>query len=91
MKNTGFGVDYLGTSYASIITSSVILASFFIFVFLSSYFFRAPPMEPGNSQAQGRIGVVAASLHTPQPQQYQIRAASVTYTRAHGNAGSFTH
>ena len=28
---------------------------------------------------------------TPQPQQHQIQAASVTYTIAHGNAGSLTH
>ena len=28
---------------------------------------------------------------TPQPQQRQIQAASVTYTTAHDNAGSLTH
>ena len=28
---------------------------------------------------------------TPEPQQRQIRAVSVTYTTAHGNAGSLTH
>ena len=27
----------------------------------------------------------------PQPWQHRIRAASVTYTTAHGNAGSLTH
>ena len=38
----------------------------------------------------------ATSLHhshrpTPQPQQGGIQATSVTYTKAHGNAGSLTH
>ena len=28
---------------------------------------------------------------TPQPQQRQIQAASVTYTKTHGNATSLTH
>ena len=28
---------------------------------------------------------------TPEPQQRRIRAASATYTTAHGNAGSLTH
>ena len=28
---------------------------------------------------------------TPEPQQRQIQAASVTYTTAHGNAASLTH
>ena len=27
----------------------------------------------------------------PQPQQHQIRAASATYTTAHGSAGALTH
>ena len=49
----------------------------------------------GGSQARGRIGAAAAGLrhsHTmPQPQQRWIRAAAVTYTTAHGNAGSLTH
>ena len=27
----------------------------------------------------------------PEPQQRQIQATSVTYTAAHGNAGSLTH
>ena len=30
-------------------------------------------------------------LPTPQPQQCQIQAISLTYTPAHGNAGSLTH
>ena len=43
----------------------------------------------GGFHARDRIGAVATSLH--QPQQRGIRAASVTYTTAHGNAGSVTH
>jgi len=46
-------------------------------------------MAYGGSQARGPIGAVAASLH-PEPQQRRIRAASATYTTAHGNAGSLT-
>ena len=40
-----------------------------------------------------RLGVkLSYSCHpTPQPQQRGIRATSVTYTTAHGNAGSLTH
>ena len=36
-----------------------------------------------------RLGV--ESEPQPQPQQCWIRAVSVTYTTAHGNAGSLTH
>ena len=34
---------------------------------------------------------VKLELPTPQPQQRRIQTVSVTYTTAHGNAGSFTH
>ena len=54
-------------------------------------FFRAPPMAHGSFQARSPIGAAAASLHTPQPQQQQIQAASSSYTTAHSNAGSLTH
>ena len=70
-------------------------------------FFMATPEAYGGSQARGRIRAVAAGPHpshsrshtgskprlppTPQPQPCQIRAASATYTAAHGNAGFFTH
>ena len=45
--------------------------------------FRAAPEAYGGSQARCRIW--------PEPQQHEIRAESVTYTTAHGNAGSLTH
>ena len=48
------------------------------------------PAAYGSSQAMSLIGAVAAVLHQ-QPQQGQIQAMSVTYTTAHGNAGSLTH
>ena len=44
-------------------------------------------MAYGSSQARGQIGAMAASLH----HSHRIRAASVTYTTAHGNTGSITH
>ena len=47
-------------------------------------------MAHGGSWARGLIGAVASSL-LPEPQQCQIRAASETYTTAHGNTGSLTH
>ena len=39
-----------------------------------------------------RLGVESELYHrpTPEPQQGGIRAASATYTTAHGNAGSLT-
>ena len=43
----------------------------------------AMPMAYVGSQARGHIRAIAAGLHTPQPQQRRIRAASVTYTTAH--------
>ena len=60
-----------------------ILFSFFLF-----FFFRATPVAHGSSPARGQIGAAAA---TPQSQQHGIQAVSVTYTTAHGNAGSLTH
>ena len=69
--------------------SKCLLSFFFFFVcFAISW---AAPAAYGGSQARGRIGAVAAGLCTPEPQQHGIRAASVTYTTAHGNAGSLTH
>ena len=48
----------------------------------------AAPAAYGGSQARGLMGAVRPS---PEPQQCRIRAASATYTTAHGNAGSLTH
>ena len=67
---------------------------FFIFLFFIFFVFLpllwAAPAAYGGSQARGRIGAVAPRP-TPEPQQRRIRAASATYTTAHGNAGSLTH
>ena len=38
-----------------------------------------------------RLGVESELQPTQQPQQRRIRAVSVTYTTARGNAGSLTH
>ena len=77
--------------------------SFFIY-FIKKFFFclfMAAPMAYGISQATGRIGAIVPRLKgsnrscsrrpTPQPQPCQIRAASVTHSTAHSNAGSLTH
>ena len=52
--------------------------------------FRAAPMSYGGSQVRGSNWSYSCQP-TPQPQQRQIQAESVTYTIAHSNAGSLTH
>ena len=58
------------------------MPNFFFFFCL----FRAAPAAYGGSQARGRIGATAASLH-----HSWIWTASATYTAAQGNARSLTH
>ena len=58
----------------------------FLFLFLL-LLFRATLMIHGSSWA--RMNSCCSCQSTPQPQQCQIQATSVTYTTAHGNAGSF--
>ena len=54
--------------------------------------FRVASMAYRGSQARGLIRATAASLHHSHSNgRSQIQAASVTYTTAHGNAGSLTH
>ena len=48
------------------------------------------------AEAYGMVPRLGAKLElqvppTPQPQQHMIRVVSVTYTTAHGDAGSLTH
>ena len=61
--------------------------SFFFCLFCLS---RAASEAYGGSQAR-ESNQSYCCRPTPQPQQCQIPAASVTYTTAHGNAGSLTH
>ena len=63
---------------------------FCLFVCLFVLLFRATPSAYRGSQARGRIGATSCRP-TPQPQQLRIRAASVTYTTAHGSTSSLTH
>ena len=53
-------------------------------------FFRATPLAYGSSLARGSNQSYSCQA-IPEAQQCQIRAASATYTAAHGNAGSLTH
>ena len=53
-------------------------------------FLWATPAAYGDSQARGLIGAVAAGLRQSHS-KCRIRAASATYTTAHGNTGSLTH
>ena len=68
----------------------VTVVLFFFFFFLSFCLFRVTPIAYGGSQARGS-NQSCCYRPTPQPQQRQIWAASVTYTTAHGNARSSTH
>ena len=68
----------------------------FLFYFFSKYFllfiyllFMAAPMAYGGSQARGWIGATAAGLRHSHSHTWS--KPSVTYTKAHGNAGSLTH
>ena len=53
--------------------------------FILFLLFRTTPTAYGGSQARGRIGAVAAGLCQSHSNVF------VTYTTAHGNAGSLTH
>ena len=58
-------------------------------VFFLFFFFRATPEAFGRSQAIGQIGAAAPGLH-----HSHSNAGSelcLTYTTAHGNAGSLTY
>ena len=57
---------------------------YFFFLFFFFFLFMAAPAAYGHSQARG-------CRPTRHPQQRRIRAASATYTTAHGNATSLTH
>ena len=67
----------------------VLLFFYFYLIFCCFAISWATPVAYGGSQARGPIGAVA-TWPTPEPQQRGIRAASATYTTAHGNAGSLT-
>ena len=62
--------------------------NFFFFCLFA--FSRAIPAAYGGSQARGLIRAVSRRP-TPEPQQCQIWATSVTYTDTHGKARSLTH
>ena len=61
---------------------------FYLFIYFC--FFRATLVACGSSQARGRIGAVATSLH-PGHSKARSEPHLLTYTTAHGNAGSLTH
>ena len=64
---------------------------FFFFLLVFFVFSRATPTVYGGSQTRELIGAVAACLLQSHTQQFGIRAASATYSTAHGNLGSLTH
>ena len=64
------------------------LLPFYLFIYLFIYHFRAAPMAYGGSQP--RVSNWSWS-HSPMAHQHRIQDVSVTYTTAHGSAGSLTH
>ena len=64
-----------------------------VFVFVFVLLFRAVPTAYGSSRARGQIRATAACLHYSHSNVGTVvtSAISVTYTTAHGNAGSRTH
>ena len=65
------------------------LLIFFSILFFKNLF-RAAPAAYGGSQAKGLIGAAAAGLRHCHSNAGS-EPATVTYTAAHGNAGSSTH
>ena len=59
-------------------------------LFLLSCLFMATPAAYRGSQARGLIGAIATGLRHSHSNAV-VRAASATYTTAHGNVGSLTH
>ena len=57
---------------------------FGLFVFLGPHPWQLEVPRLGSNRS-------CSCWHTPQPQQFGIRALSVTYTTGHGNARSLTH
>ena len=62
----------------------------YIFNFVLVLLFRATPTAYGSSQARG-LNQSCSCWPMPQPELCGIRAASVTYTTAQGNARSLAH
>ena len=64
---------------------------FFVFWFFVFFFFFITTLAAyGDSHARGLIRAVATGLYHSYSNA-GFRAASVTYTTTHGNAGSLTH
>jgi len=63
----------------------------YLFTYLFLFFVFLGP-HPQHMEVPGyRSNWSYSCWSTPQPQQYGIQAASVTYTTAHSNASSLTH
>ena len=67
-----------------------LLISLVFFYFILFFVFLGPHLQ---HMEVPRLGVKwsCSCRPTPQPQQYWIRAESMTYTSAHSNAGPLTH
>ena len=77
---------------AATIVRRTICFLFFGFFFRLFAISWAAPMAYGGSQARGLIGAVATGLRQSHSNGgWGIRAASATYTTAHGNVRSLTH
>ena len=70
--------------------SARIFISGLIYSKVTFFLFRATPAAYGSFQAKGSNESYSCRS-TPQPQQRQMRATSVSYTMAHGNTRFLTH
>jgi len=75
--------------FHSSLSSSFFLPSFFHFFFFL-FSFLGPHLQHMEVPSLGGESELSCQP-TPQPQQCNIQAASVTYTTAQGNAGSLAH
>ena len=77
----------LSHSVGCLFTVFLFFGVFFVFFFF--LFSLATPVAYRGSQARSNQSYSHQPM--PEPQQHGIRAASATYTTAHGNAGFLTH
>ena len=82
-------MDYVVNVKTSLTCFSLFL-SLSLFFFFCLFFGAAPAAYIWRFPGQGS-NWSCRCLPTPEPQQYQIRAVSSTYTTAHGDTGSLTH
>ena len=80
--------DWWNTSTKLFMSRSGCFWLFFLFFFFFPFYSHTRGIWKFPGQGSNRS---YSCWPTPQPQQHQIQAESVTYATAHGNTGSLTH